>query len=100
MIRVEIEEESNTGRYLVCIPSHCLSFKSRQPLLDACRRIKSMGGDTGELCGIFRRGRAEPDLSCTVGVGAGLTVKDDKRGKPRLAKFQPFERGAFLEAAE
>jgi hypothetical protein len=99
MIRVEIEEENNTGRYLVCIPSHRLSFKSRQPLLDACRQIKSMGGEPYSTCGLFRKGRDEPDLTCTVEWGAGRVVSESS-GRPGFRKFQPFERGVFLEAAE
>jgi hypothetical protein len=99
MIRVEIEEENNTGRYLVCVPSYRLSFKSKLPLLDACRRIKSMGGDTSAVCGLFRKGRSEPDATCTVEGGAGFTVSESA-GRPRFQKFRPFERGAFLEAAE
>lgn len=100
MIRVEIEEENNTGRYLVCVPSYRLSFKSKLPLLDACRMIKSMGGDTTEICGLFRKGRSEPDLVCSVGVGARLTVAERQAGGPRIEKFVPFDRTAFLEAAE
>ena len=99
MIRVEIEEDGHTGRYLVCIPSHRLSFKSRQPLLDACREIKSMGGDTSAVCGLFRKGRGEPDLKCTVEWGSGRVVSESA-GRPRFQKFRPFERGAFMEAAE
>ena len=99
MIRVEIEEENNTGRYAVVIPSHHLSFKSRQPLLDACREIKSMGGDPTRTCGLFRKGKDAPDLVCTIEWGAEKTVSESS-GRPGFRKFQPFERAQFMEAAE
>lgn len=99
MIRVEIEEENNTGRYAVVIPYYRLSFKSRQPLLDACREIKSIGGDPTHTCGLFRKERDDPDLTCTVEWGAGRVVSESA-GRPRFQKFRPFERQAFMEAAE
>ena len=32
---------------------------SRQPLLDACRKLKALCGLTGERVGLFRKGRSE-----------------------------------------
>jgi hypothetical protein len=101
MIRVEIEEDTKKpGRYCVSIPSHRLSFKSRIPLLDACREIKRMGGDTSSICGLFRKGRSGPDLTCSVGVGAELTVSEGDRGGPKIVKYTPFDRSVFKQAAE
>lgn len=99
MIRVEIEEDTKPGTYVVCVPSHRLSFKFRIPLLDACRELKRMGGDTSSVCGLFRKGRDEPDLTCTVEWGAGRVVSESA-GAPRFTKFRPFDRTVFLEAAE
>jgi hypothetical protein len=47
---------------------------SRQPLLDACRQLKSLYGLTGGRVGLFREGRDTPDLSCSLEVGAATTV--------------------------
>ena len=47
---------------------------SRQPLLDACRQLKSLYGLTGERAGLFREGRDTPDISCGVDVGDATTV--------------------------
>lgn len=91
MIRVEIEEEHNGGLYLVRVPSHGLSFKSRMPLLDACRRLEAMGEAPTQPCGMFRKGRDGPDATCTVGGGARFTVAESG-GRPRFVKFRTFER--------
>lgn len=89
MIRVEIEEENGSGRYLVCVASHGLSFKTRLPLLDTCRELKRMGEAGGTLCGLFRKGSLKPDATCTVGGGADLTVSENSK-PPRFNKFESF----------
>jgi len=43
---------------------------SRQPLLDACRQLKSLYGLNTERAELFREGRDTPDLTCSVEVGA------------------------------
>jgi hypothetical protein len=64
---------------------------SSQPLLDACRQIKRMGGDRRELCCLFYEGREDWILRVKVGVGAGMTVRDPSKGNgPRFIKFQEF----------
>jgi hypothetical protein len=46
---------------------------SRQPLLDACRQLKSLYCVTGTPVGLFREGRDAPDISCPVEAGAAAT---------------------------
>jgi len=97
MIRVEVGEErdgpgENTGRrhgkwHWMCAQYGVEGF-SRQPLLDACRQLKSLGADPSTLVGLFRSGTVGPDLSCAVGVGAGLTVDETSM---RFVKFHPFD---------
>ncbi len=54
---------------------------SRQPLLDACRQLKSLYGLNGERAGLFREGRDTPDISCPVEVGAATTVQESRFAK-------------------
>jgi hypothetical protein len=63
--------------------------------LDACRQIKSMGGDTRNLVGMFWPCRSTPSLTCTVEVGAGLMVDE---GKTRFRKYQARPEGLNLPA--
>jgi hypothetical protein len=75
---------------------------SHQPLLDACRQLKRILGDTAEAAGLFREGRNTPDISCSISDGAELTVAEPKNGKIHFAKYRPFNRSTFItkEAAE
>ena len=59
MIRVERGAETSPGVFAYTVPSLGLSGRSRQPLLDACRQIKSLLGPTGQLAGLFREGHSE-----------------------------------------
>jgi hypothetical protein len=56
MIRVERGDEISPGVFAYTVPSLGLSGRSRQPLLDACRQIKSLLGPTGQLAGCSGRG--------------------------------------------
>ena len=99
MIRVERGAEISPGVFAYTVPSLGLSGRSRQPLLDACRQIKSLLGTTGQLAGLFRDGHSEWDIRCRVVLGAELTVKEESAGGIRVAKHMPFT-PTFREAAE
>jgi hypothetical protein len=99
MIRVERGAETSPGVFAYAVPSLGLSGQSRQPLLDACRQIKSLLGSTGQLAGLFREGCSEWDIRCRVDVGAELTVKEESAGGIRFAEHKPFTT-TFREAAE
>lgn len=91
MIRIERGSEVSPGIWEYHIPSLSLSGRSRQPLLDACRQIKRMGGSTLERAGVFRSDRTEPDISCPVWAGAEVTVSDPPSGTGiKFTKFQEF----------
>ena len=72
-----------------------------KPLLDACRQIRAILGDTSQRAGLFREGRTEADISCSVNKGALLTVEDGPQGI-RFRKYREFHRDAddIAEAAE
>jgi len=90
MIRVELGEEVNRhGKWRWTCPRYALAGISKSPLLDACRQIKRMGGDTTAAVGLFREARSVPDSTCTVGWGADHIVSEpDRGGGPRFAKWQ------------
>jgi hypothetical protein len=98
MIRIERGAEVAPGVFAYAVPSLGLSGRSRQPLLDACRQIAALLGPTSATAGLFREGRDDADISCTVEVGAGLTVEERAGRSIRFVKFKPFER--FAEAAD
>jgi hypothetical protein len=63
--------------------------RSRQPLLDACRAIKRMGGLTGDRqIGLYREGRDKPDAICGLDWGAAHTVLETRTTGPRFAKWR------------
>jgi hypothetical protein len=87
MIRVELGEEVRPGVW--AWQAGGLEGRSRQPLLDACRAIRSIpDAPLSQEIGLFREGRDSPDLFCTVGVGAELTVEE---AGPRFIKWKPFK---------
>jgi hypothetical protein len=60
---------------------------SRQPLLDACRQLKSLYGLTAERVGLFREGMDAPDNSCPMEVGAAATVSERDKGSVKFEKY-------------
>ena len=98
MIRIERGKEVAPGIFEYSIPSLALCGRSRQPLLDACRQIKRACDPTalaGERAGVFRDGKAEPDISGMVLKGAELTVAEPSNGKINFTKFREFDSSAF-----
>jgi hypothetical protein len=98
MIRIERGNEVAPGVFEFSIPSLRLFGKSRQPLLDGCRLIERAVDPTelaGARAGVFRDGKAEPDISCLVLKGAELTVTEPSNGKIAFAKFRKFDSSAF-----
>jgi hypothetical protein len=99
MIRVERGVEISPGVFAYTVRSLGLSGQSRQPLLDACRQIKSLLGPTGQLAGLFRERCASWDIRCPVDVGAEFTIKEESAGGIRFATYKPLT-ATFREAAE
>ena len=65
----------------------------------ACRQIRAILGDTSQRAGLFREGRTEADISCSVNKGALLTVEDGPQGI-RFRKYREFDRLAADDIAE
>jgi hypothetical protein len=99
MIRVERHEEVRPGFWRYTVPGFGIEGRSRQPLLDACRQIRAILGETSQRAGLFREGRTEADISCSVNKGALLTVEDGPKGI-RFRKYREFDRLAADDIAE
>jgi hypothetical protein len=99
MLRVELGEEyKRRGIWRYVIKSlwrdggDAVERLSSQPLLDACRMLKSTGAPLSTPVGLFREGRDQPDLTCTVGWGAERTVREHTH---RFRKWNPRPPGTW-----
>jgi hypothetical protein len=89
VIRVIRGVEVKPGIWAYSVCGYGVEGRSRQPLLDACRRIKRISEAAGsQQIGIYRQGREIPDLVCTVDTGARLTVNETTT---RFAKWRPLD---------
>jgi hypothetical protein len=61
------------------------------PLLAAARALLMEGVDPKTRLVMTMRGEKTPSAMASVGVAAKLTVKDNKSGAPRFAKWEPQE---------
>jgi hypothetical protein len=96
MIRIERGPEVAAGIFAYSIPSLVLSGRSSQPLLDACRQIQAILGDPcREQAGIYREGHDQPDMTCSVDIGAKYRVAEDTKSGPRFRKYEPFDSSVF-----
>jgi hypothetical protein len=97
MIEVEREEMSVDGKGIKWRwsvrgrPDLC--GLSSEPLLDACRAVKSTGADTSTEIALFQPGRTgkEWDLRTTVEYGASKTVRETQRDGVRFIDYVPFD---------
>ena len=97
MIRVERHEEVRPGIWRYTVPGFGIGGRSRQLL--ACRQIRAILGNTSRRAGLFREGRTEADISCSVNKGALLTVEDGPQGI-RFRRYREFDRLAADDIAE
>lgn len=87
MIEIEREEKGKDGRWAWRVRGSPVEGRSNQPLLDACRVLKSMGERPDTEIRVFRPGRTVWDLRTTIGHGANIKVLDAPTGSPRFIKF-------------
>ena len=87
MIEIIRGAETSPGIWEYSVPSLALRGKSRQPLLDACRQLKSLYGLTAARVGLFREGSELADLSCPIEVGAATTVTERDKGTVKFEKY-------------
>jgi hypothetical protein len=98
MFRIDLGKEISPGifAYRFLLSGETVEGRSRQPLLDACRQIKRMGGDTSMPAGLFREGQTIPDLTCGVEWGATHTVAETTLNGPRFRRWEAFDREAVF----
>jgi hypothetical protein len=103
-IRVErgAEIRPEVFAYKVVVGEVEIRGQSRQPLLEACRQIKPLLGKPLEsasavTAAIYREGKDEPDLTCSVEWGAAHYVFEDDAGI-RFRQRQTDEEVAALHA--
>jgi hypothetical protein len=64
---------------------------SRQPFLDAARRLIDLGYDTATVL-VMRHGGSDADcLTAQIGTAAKLRAKEDRNG-PRFVPYEPISR--------
>jgi hypothetical protein len=94
MIKVIRAGEVKPGvfRYRGSVDGQVFGGQSRQPLLDACRKIKSIDEGTlpgGIVVGLYREGCKNPDVSCSLDWGADHTIEEGDWLKVR--KYKAFD---------
>jgi hypothetical protein len=73
------------------VDGRAIVARSTQPLLDAARALLAEGIDPRTWIVMRHAGTVLDALRSTVGVAAGLTVKDDGGGKPVFGKWHPYD---------
>jgi hypothetical protein len=99
LIKIDLGREHHGALdYRFCVAGMAVEGRSRQPLLDACRQIKSLMGPTVHHAGLFRAGRSTPDISCPVQWGAEHTISEPSEARIRLAKYREMPTDALAAA--
>ena len=97
MIKIDYRvmiKPAGKGLYDYHVRQSPVQGRSHQPLLDACRQLKSMGADPAAYCALFHGERADQwTVRTTIGKGAELMVSDPpKGGGPKFVKYQAYPR--------
>jgi hypothetical protein len=108
MIRVELDgtyrlqkEHAPLYRWSAKIPAAgtrgevVLSGESIQPLLDACREILPILGESTREAALFWPGKEEWAAKCSLGWGAAHIAYEDKTTSPVFRPYREFPKEAF-----
>jgi hypothetical protein len=89
------EKMQHSGRFRYTVRGTPIKGLSTTPLLDACRKLKSMGSDPRSEILLYHVGRSDWALRTTVGAGAELRVREDsggnRAGRPIFAEWRPYQ---------
>ena len=81
------------------VDGRCIVERSTTPFCDGARVLLAEGADPATRFIMRHEGSPHDALRSTVGVAAGLTVVDDKGGKPIFTKWSPYDaRSRSLDA--
>jgi hypothetical protein len=79
------------GCYEARLDGYLLVSASRQPFVDAARRLLRLGYDSTTVLVMRHAGSDTDSLTAQIGVAAKLRVKEDRRG-PRFVPWEPISR--------
>jgi len=89
-----------SGRYNARLgDGRVLVTASKQPFVDAARRLLDLGHDPTTVLVMRHAGSDTDCLTAQIGVAAKLRVKED-RGRPRFVPWEPFPRRVKAMASE
>ena len=96
MIRIERGKEIKPGVFEYRVEDYARGIKiegrSRQPLLDGCRQIKSILKDTrGVRAAVFNGKNTQADVSCMVDWGAEHTIIERAEVGLVVEKYRAFD---------
>ena len=92
-IRIDRGKEIKPGIWEYRVASFNLEGRSRQPLLGACRQIKSILGDTkDQMAVLFPEGGAQWTMKCPIDIGAAWSTTEPDRGRIHFVKYQEFNK--------
>jgi hypothetical protein len=86
------------GKFDTVFGTTVLARATREPLLDAARRLMSLGFDPDTTVILKHLGSDTECLRSRIGAAAKLTV--DESGTPRFKRWKPFSRGAVAPPSE
>jgi hypothetical protein len=99
--RIDIEPThyTSTGpRYRVTYLGETIVEGARTPLFDACRALRARGV-TGKLA-MYSRGGTVARAKVDIEEGAELTIIENAKEGPRLARYRPYPSGTGEDEAE
>jgi hypothetical protein len=88
-----IIKPAGKGHFEYRVDGTLVQGRSSQPLLDACRQLKSMGADPAAFVALYHGDSPVWTVRTTVGKGAELTVSDPPSGGgPKFTKYKAHPR--------
>lgn len=89
-IRIDVRPGARPGLYIASLGDRVVCV-SRQPLLDACRRLIEEGADPAETAVMVWAATGTTSLTATIAVAGALTVREETRdGVPRFIPYRPY----------
>ena len=90
MIWIDVRPAARAGLYVASLAGRDL-VSSRQPLLDACRRLLEEGASPTETAVMVWAATGTESLRGTIGAAAKLTVREETQdGVPRFIPYRPY----------
>jgi hypothetical protein len=88
LITIEITHTSG-GYYAVCLNDRILTKQTLAPRLTAARILLKEGVDPSTLIQMKRKGDQTIAMRASIGIAAGLTVRETKTEGPMFVRYTP-----------